>query len=396
MFKYKFKNPLQLVNNQIGGMELYELIKIPTLGLEQLLSRDSNLSREIEKIPFTTTMLFEILLENLLGNQNRYKLYESEIKEYFTSIDNIYIIDFENYRYQYVNLGFSHYDATQEALKYISEFIYPNMLIILCTNNPHTHENLLTYINQHNLQQLEQAEKREKIEQSEKREKIEQAEQVENAAVVTSADLINLSNVFTLYFNEEKKDGTQFDFSASDDLLFWLYAMAVRKIINETCPSYQNIEYKKPDNIISLDSTCKLHLITSDKQKLYDNTQKSDNLKNLYTIFKKSKLDGIIKFYINNNHNPIISNILKSFLIKFTQNQHRPNTYLLDYLGINLKDKCRDNPKSCDFFEIFIRNIKILQHRYFPNCATECLCKTKKICVPCECSLYPDTMLKFQ
>lgn len=308
------------------------------------------------KPEFTKTLLFEILLENLLGQTARYKLYESEINAYFKTISAIYIIDFENLRYKFLEQSKTHYEATQLAFEYLSEFMFSNILIILCTNNKFTYENLLTFISKSELKD----------------------------------DIDSYSNVFTIYFNEEKANGEIFNFTADDDLLFWLYAMAIRKILPESCPNYQTINKGE----IILNDTCNLNLITSDKQKLYDKL-KDGNLKNLYTEFKKSDLTGQIKFNINNTENSIISGLIKTFLQKFLENPHRPYLYMNDVYGVKLRQKCFSQQEKCDVFEKFMRNIKTLQKMYFPHCDEKCECPDKTRC-HCRCALEPSILTNFK
>ena len=305
----------------------------------------------IPKEPFTPTLLFEIILDNLLGQPRRYKLYLTEIKQYLAKINKIYIIDSENLRYKfiediqminknYVIIGEKikfNYATTEEKVQswpkmfnYLSQFVIPTNLILLCTNSDELNKKLNNYI------------------KSDKSGKL-------------------YDKVFILNFNQRLSTGEINNFSASDDLLFWLFSMAFKLIIGESCNSYQL--WNKSKHMYELTSSCVLHLITADKQKLFDpNVHTFGKVaKNFYTEFEeKFNPNGIIQFYINNTINNNIGQLIKLFLTKFIENPHEPVKYNSDPFGLKLIADCKS--KKCDFFEKFMSNVKSLQKKYFPPC----------------------------
>jgi len=267
-------------------------------------------------------------------------MYLTEIKQYLTGIKKIYVIDSENLRYKFVEdiqkqtnqfgkpTQKQHQQSWGLMFNYLEQFITPNNLILLCGNTQRLHINLM----------------------------------------VNKKPGKSYSNVFTLQFDNIRSDKTIDNFTASDDLLFWLFAIAFNLIIGESCTSYQVQTGPKSDP--KLTDNCLLHLITADKQKLSDpnvHPESGKLAKNFYTEFKE-KYDekGTIEFYINNNREVNIGNLIKLFLSKFIENPHEPIKYSQDPLGIKLITECKT--KKCDLFEKFMSNIKTLQVKYFPPC----------------------------
>ena len=309
------------------------------------------------KAPFTPIMLFEIILENLLGKPERYRLYSNDIKEYFKKIKAIYIIDSENLRYKFIEKNFKkpidneqHQKSWGLMFNYLLDKIMkPDNLVLLCGNTHWLYKNL--------------------------------NDNLKNKTPPQS--IKSYPNIFTIYFKQDKPEK---NFSASDDLIFWIFAMAFRKIIGESCNEYQS--YNKKTKLYTLNASCKLHLITGDKQKLSDDNVKSGKpLKNFYTEFMTHDKSAVITFYLNNNLNSTISDLLKLFLSRFIEKSHVPMSYIKDPLGITFIEKC--SLEKCDFFERFISNVKTLQKLYFPPCDKSCICISGKgiTCPQCSCAV---------
>lgn len=297
-------------------------------------------------VSFESKMLFEIILENLLGKPERYNLYLDDIREYLKKFKAIYIIDSENLRYKFIDKNFKkpinnvqHRESWELMFDYLSDKIMgPDNLVLLCGNTHWLYKNLNDY----------------------KLAKIKIQPQSVNSFL----------NVFTIYF---KQINPEKNFTPSDDLIFWIFAMAFRKIIGESCNEYQKCNKgNKGNKNCVLDEKCKLHLITGDKQKIYDANVHTPGkfLKNFYTEFIVHDKTATIQFYLNNILNINISSLIKLFLSKFIEKNHDPSLYKHDPLGISFIEKCFK--ENCDFFEKFISNIKTLQKLYFPPCDKSC------------------------
>ena len=324
---------------------------------------------------FTPKLLLEIILENLLGQPKRYKLYLNDIKQYFENMKAVYIIDSENLRYKfldqlrqksgtYYKKDINGYPIEVTQLEreqswpamydYLSQFMSGDKMILLCANRDNAYKKLLEY------------------------KKLKPG--------------LLYSNIFTLNFKalNFKASNPVYEFTPSDDLLFWLYAMAIRKILPESCTFYQNIESNQTN------PNCMLHLITADKQKLYDLNPHTHKLKNFYAEFKMFEDQHEITFYINNSINSVISDLIKLFLLKFINKVHDPTAYVNDIFGLNLIKKCDTGKTKCDFFEKFVSNVKILQKQYFPKCDETCVCQAGKSCKGCTCAIDGSLMTKFK
>jgi hypothetical protein len=192
---------------------------------------------------------------------------------------------------------------------------------------------------------------------------------------------LNRSNFDNILIVETSRTNIP-DRGATDDLLFWFFAICFSNLLSDNSERC-NMNVRKG-------SKTQLFLITNDKQKILDNLH-NGTMKNLYTeLLNEPIIDITINGSRNNYIAAMINHIIGAIRGGGADNQPlrfgRPPSPLRDVIGLELANLCSNNRISINrnasiqnvaqlitespcaiFFWKFVTLIKYLQNVYF-NC----------------------------